>query len=109
MPTTDELYDQAITTQQKGDLDGAIAQLQSLLEQDANHALGHAALSVFFSKQEKYDEAIQHGQRVCDLEPEDPFSFVALSLICQKAGRIMEAEQALMMARQAQAAGRFER
>lgn len=109
MPTTDELYDQAIATQQKGDLDGAIAQLQSLLAQDANHALAHAALSVFLSKQEKYDEAMQHGQRVCDLEPEDPFSFVALSLICQKAGRIMEAEQALMMARQAQAAAKFGR
>jgi hypothetical protein len=38
------------------------------------------------------------------LEADDPFSFVALSLLCQKAGRIPDAERALMMARQAQVA-----
>ncbi len=107
MPTPDELYDQAIDFQQKGDLDAAIARLQDLVAQEPGFALAHSALSVFYSRQEKYDEAIEHGQRVCDLEPEDPFSFVAMSLLCQKAGRIADAERALMQARQAQAAARL--
>ncbi len=100
----DTLYDQAIALQQRGDWDAAVGKLDELLAQDPAHALAHSALSVFYSRQDKYDEAIQHAQKVCELEPEDPFSFTALSLICQKAGRIPEAERALMEARRAQAA-----
>lgn len=107
MPTADELYDQAIEVQQAGDLEGAIARLRELLAQHPDYALAHGALSVFYTKLEKFDEAIQHAQRVCELEPEDPFSFVALSLVCQKAGRIADAERALWQARQAQAAARY--
>jgi predicted Zn-dependent protease len=104
MPTSDTLYDEAIELQQRGDLDGAVRKLADLVQSDPDYALAHAALSVFYSRQEKHDEAIAHGKRVCELEPEDPFSFVALSLICQKAGQIPEAEKALMEARRAQAA-----
>jgi predicted Zn-dependent protease len=104
MPTSDTLYDEAIELQQRGDLDGAVAKLAALVQSDPAFALAHAALSVFYSRQDKHDEAIVHGQRVCDLEPEDPFSFMALSLICQKAVRVPEAEKALMEARRAQAA-----
>jgi Flp pilus assembly protein TadD len=102
--TSDTLYDEAIAFEQQGDWEAAIGKLQELLNEDPAFALAHSALSVFYSRQEKYDEAIKHAQKVCELEPEDPFSFTALSLICQKAGRIPEAERALMQARQAQAA-----
>ena len=105
MPTNEELYDEAIQLQQDGKLEEALGKLHDLLGQDANYALAHAALSVFYGKLEKYDEAVQHGKKVCELEPEDSFSFIALSLICQKAGLIAEAEQALAQARQAQTAG----
>jgi Flp pilus assembly protein TadD len=107
--TSDTLYDEAIERQQRGDMEGAVAQLSELLQQDPTHALAHSALSVFYSRQENYDEAIRHAQKVCELEPEDPFSFTALSLICQKAGRIPEAEKALMEARRAQAAAWMKR
>jgi Flp pilus assembly protein TadD len=106
MRSSDAIYDQAIEIQQKGDMEGAIAKLRELLQQDPDFPLAHSALSVFYSKLEQYDEAIEHARRVCELEPEDPFSFVAMSLLCQKAGRIAEAERALMQARQAQVAGR---
>jgi len=109
MPTSDAIYDEAIELQQQGRLDDAVGKLHQLLEQDATYALAHAALSVFYSKLEKHDEAIEHGKKVCELEPEDPFSFVAMSLICQKAGRLAEAEQALMQAREAQIAAQQNR
>ena len=106
MPTNEALYDEAIEIQQRGDLGGAVGKLQELLQQDANYALAHAALSVFYSKLDRHDEAIEHAGKVCQLEPNDPFSFIAKSLVCQKAGRISEAERAMMEARRAQAAAR---
>ena len=104
MPIKEEMYDEAIAIQQKGNLEEAVGKLRELLGAHPDYALAHAALSVFYSKLEKHDEAVEHGQKVCDLEPEDPFSFVAMSLICQKAGRLQEAEQALVQARTAQVA-----
>jgi hypothetical protein len=39
---------------------------------------------------------------VCELEPNDPFSFTALSVTLQRAGKIPEAEEALARARMMQ-------
>jgi tetratricopeptide (TPR) repeat protein len=107
MPTNEALYDEAIEIEQHGDMEGAIGKLQELLKQDAAYALAHAALSVFYSKLLRHDEAIAHADKVCELEPKDPFSFIAKSLVCQKAGRIPEAEQAMMEARRAQVAAQM--
>ncbi|MGQ9504190.1 MAG: tetratricopeptide repeat protein [Thermogutta sp.] len=104
MTQIDEMYDQAIELQQQGDLQAAIGKLQEILQMDSNYALAHAALSVFYSKSDDHEKAVAHARKVCELEPEDPFSFVALSLICQKAGMIVEAEEAMWQARQAQVA-----
>jgi len=102
MPTADQTYDEAVALQERGELEQAIAKLGGLLREQPDHALAHAAMSVWCGKVERFDEAVAHAQRVCELEPEDPFSFVALSLICQKAGRISEAEEAGMHARRMQ-------
>lgn len=102
MPTLDERYDEAIRMKEAGDLEGAVAALQQLVAEEPQFALGHAALSVFYQALDRNDDAVEEGRKVCQLEPEDPFSFVAMSLICQKAGRIPDAEQALMEARRVQ-------
>ncbi|MEN6497422.1 MAG: tetratricopeptide repeat protein [Thermoguttaceae bacterium] len=102
MPNSDVMYDEAIALQQQGQMEEAIGKLQELLAADPNYALAHSALSVFYSRLEQHDQAVEHAQKVCELESNDPFSYVALSLLCQKAGRIPEAERALMMARQVQ-------
>ena len=101
MPTNVAIYEEAVQRQEQGDLDAAVGKLEELVRQAPDYGLAYAALSRFYSLQDKHDEAVAHGQKVCELEPEDPFSFVALSLVCQKAGRIAEAEQAMMQARQA--------
>ena len=72
--------------------------LRITLKCDPDHALAHAALGVFYGKLGRQDEAVEHSQRVCELESDDPFSFMAMSMICQQAGRIPEAEQALGIA-----------
>ncbi len=104
MPTNEEMYEEAIKLQQEGNLDEAVGKLRELLGQDPNYVLAHAALSKFYSDMERHDEAVEHAHKFCELEPEDPFSFVAMSLICQKAGRVMEAERALAEAQKAQLA-----
>jgi Flp pilus assembly protein TadD len=106
MPTVDQLYDEAIDLQQAGKLEEAVGKLESLAVDHPDYALTHAALAVFYGKLSRPDEAIEHAQRVCQIEPDDPFSFMALSLICQRAGRIPEAEQALSMAMEKQWASR---
>jgi len=105
MPSVDELYDEAIALQEKGELQAAIDKLKLALAENPDHALAHAAMSVFCGRLEQFDEAVEHAQRVCQIEPDDAFSFVALSLICQKAGRLAEAEEASMQARRMQYSG----
>ena len=107
MSTNEALYDEAIEIEQHGDREGAVGKLEELLKQDATYALAHAALSVFYSKLQRHDEAISHADKVCELEPKDPFSFVAKSLLCQKAGRIPEAERAMMEARRVHVAAQM--
>ena len=104
MSSEGERYDEAIQLQQNGQLEEAVAKLEQLTADYPDYALAHAALSVFYLRLERNDEAVEHAGRVCELEPEDPFSFVAMSTICQKAGRISEAERALAQAHQAQMA-----
>ena len=109
MPTSDAIYDEAIALHEQGKTEEAVGKLKELILQEPEYALAHSALSVYLGRQEQYDDAIEHARIVCDLESDDPFSFVALSLVCQKAGRIAEAEQALMQARQAQALAKLNR
>ena len=95
MPTVDQWYDEAIELQQAGGLEEAVSKLEGLLVDSPDYALAHAALGVFYGKLNRPDEAVEHARRVCELEPDDPFSFMAMSLICQRAGRMAEAEQAM--------------
>ncbi|HUY89308.1 MAG TPA: tetratricopeptide repeat protein [Pirellulales bacterium] len=98
MPTNEELYNEAEQLKDAGDLEGAVAKLNVLVEQDANYALAHSALAVIYTRLRRHDEAIQHASKVCELEPQDAFSFTALSVTYQRAGKIPEAEQAMAQA-----------
>jgi predicted Zn-dependent protease len=102
MSTPDQLYDEAIDLQQAGKLDEAVTKLEELLVAHPDFPLAHAGLSAFYSKLGRHLEAVEHGRKVCELEPDDPFSFMSLSLICQRAGFIPEAEAAMSEAMQKQ-------
>jgi len=95
MASVEREYDEAIALQEAGKLEEAVGKLEALVDQAPDYALAHAGLSAFYSKMNRHDEAVVEAQKVCELDPEDPFSFMAMSLICQKAGRLAEAELAL--------------
>jgi Flp pilus assembly protein TadD len=105
MPTNDQLYDEAISLKDGGKLEEAVAKLEELLRQDPAYALAHSALAVLYTRLKRHDEAIAHAQRVCQLEPNDAFSFTALSVTLQRAGKIPEAEDAMARARMIQGGG----
>ena len=94
MPTPNELYDQAADLKDQGDKAGAIAKLNEALALDPDFALGHGMLAKLYADLAEADKAIAHAQRVVELEPNDTFSYTALSVIYQRCGRIPEAEEA---------------
>jgi Flp pilus assembly protein TadD len=57
---------------------------------------------VILGRLKRHEEAIQHAQKVCQLAPTDAFSFTAMSVTYQRAGKIPEAEDAMAKARSMQ-------
>ena len=94
MSTKEELYDEADKLKEEGKLEEAVAKLELCLQMDPNYVLAHHALARFCSRLNLHDKAIKHGLKVVELEPNDAFSFTALSVTYQRAGKIPEAEDA---------------
>jgi Flp pilus assembly protein TadD len=92
--TPNELYDQAVELRDAGDKPGAIAKLDEALGVDPNFTLAHGMLAKLHADLSHFDEAITHARKVVELEPNDVFSYTALSVIYQRCGKIHEAEEA---------------
>jgi tetratricopeptide (TPR) repeat protein len=80
-----ELYDEADKLKDAGKLEEAAAKLYEALSIDLNYALAHSALAVVLQKLGRHEEAIGHARKVCEIEPDDPFSYTALSVTYQRA------------------------
>jgi Flp pilus assembly protein TadD len=98
MPTPHELYDQAVDLRDKADKPAAIAKLEEAVALDPGFAIGHGMLAKLYADIAEIEKAIAHAKRVVELEPDDTFSYTALSVIYQRCGRIPEAEHAKAMA-----------
>jgi Flp pilus assembly protein TadD len=102
MPTPDELYDEAVNLRDAGDKVSAVSRLKDAVEADPDHTLAHGLLARLCVDVGLPDDAMNHARRVVELEPEDAFSYTALSVIYQRCGRIPEAEEAMAKARMKQ-------
>jgi len=98
MPTPNELYDQAVNLRDQGDKPGAIAILEEAVALDPAFTIGHGMLAKLYADIAQVDEAIAHAKKVVELEPDDTFSYTALSVIYQRCGKIPEAEHAKAIA-----------
>jgi Flp pilus assembly protein TadD len=105
MATNEEQYAEAEKLKDQGKLEEAAGVLEKLTQQDATYALAHSALAVIYGRLNRHADAIRHGQKVCELEPDEPFSFTAMSVTYQRAGKIPEAEDAMAHARILQGRG----
>ena len=102
MANVDQRYDEAIDLQEAGKLEEAIGKLEGLVADSPEYALAHSALAVFYGRLGRHDEAIEQARKVCELEPDDPFSYMALSLLAQRAGQLPVAEEAMATAAEKQ-------
>lgn len=94
MPTPDELYEQAVSLRDQGDKAAAASKLEEAVAIDPAFSLGHGLAAKLFADLGETEKAIAHAQKVVELEPDDTFSYTALSVIYQRCGRIPEAEEA---------------
>ena len=102
MTTRDDRYAAAEALKNDGKLPEAVVALEQLVAVEPDFALAHSALAAWCTRLERHDEAIRHARRACELEPNDPFSYTALSVACMRGGRIAEAEDALARSRMLQ-------
>jgi tetratricopeptide (TPR) repeat protein len=109
MPSSHELYDEADRLKDDGKLDEAAAKFEAILAQDPTYALAHSALAVVLGRLGRHEEAIVHGRKVCELQPDDAFGFTALSVTYQRAyagtgnmAYIRDAEDAMARSRMMQ-------
>ena len=94
MPTANELYDQAVDLRDQGDKPAAVAKLEEAVAAEPDFVIGHGMLAKLYADLAETDKAIAHARKVVELEPDDTFSYTALSVIYQRCGKIPEAEDA---------------
>jgi Tfp pilus assembly protein PilF len=98
MPTPNDLYDEAVDLKEQGDREAAVAKLEEAVAADPRFAIAHGMLAKLYADLAEVDKAIEHAKKVVELEPDDTFSYTALSVIYQRCGRIPEAEHAKAIA-----------
>ena len=99
MTTCDDRYAAAEALKNEGKLAEAVAALEGVIADHPSFTLAHSALAAWCTRLDRHEEAIQHARKACELEPNDPFSYTALSVACMRGGRIPEAEDALAKSR----------
>jgi tetratricopeptide (TPR) repeat protein len=107
MPTSEELYNEADRLKGEGRLDEAAAKFNELLAHDPSYALAHAALAVVYGRLGQHEKAVEHAQRVVQLEPRDAFSYTALSVTYQRAFAGTREQHYIALAEEAMARARM--
>lgn len=85
MTQVDSLYNEAEKLKDAGQYDAAIAKLEELVNLEPSHVLAFLTLGVLYGKVKRHEEAVQAAARACELDPNDPFHFTALSVTYQRA------------------------
>lgn len=94
----DVLYDAAHQLKEDGNLEAAVEALLKIVADHPGHVQSHLALGVHLQKLGQNDDAVRHASKVTELDPQDAFSWVQLSVIMQRCGKIQEAEDAMAKA-----------
>ena len=103
MANVDELYAEGEKLKDEGQYQEAAEKFEQVLAEDESYALAHFALAVVYGKLNRHEDAVRHGQRACELEPDDPFSFTAMSVTFQRAFAGTQNTQFIQLAEDAMA------
>ncbi len=77
-------YNEAEKLKDAGKNEEAVELLEQILQEDPSHVLTHLTLGRIFTLQGKYEQAIEHGLKACELEPQEAFNFTAMSVTYQR-------------------------
>lgn len=99
-------YNQAEKLKDEGKYDEAVGLLTEILTEDENHILSHLTLGRVYTLQGKYEQAVAHGEKACQLEPEEPFNYTALSVTYQRVFAGTQDHKYIQMAEDAMAESR---
>jgi tetratricopeptide (TPR) repeat protein len=99
MPTSEELYDEAVDLYGDGKLEEAIAKYREAIASDAGYADAWHGLAMAYNELGRHNEAIEAGKKLCELTPDDVLAHTTLSRIYQAANMVPEAEAAGAQAR----------
>jgi tetratricopeptide (TPR) repeat protein len=101
MPTQDELYKEGVKLKDEAKYEEALARLDEAAGMDATNSLPLHAMVQCLTELARHEEAIATAKRIIEIEPDDQFSYIAISRAYQRAGMIPEAEMAMMQGQQA--------
>ena len=85
MPDAQELFKAGKELMGAGKQEEAVVKLKEALEADPKHILSHLTLCRLLSNLGQHDDAIVHGEKACELDPNDQINFPVLSVTYQKA------------------------
>ena len=85
MSDTSTLYKEGEKLRDEGKYAEAVEKFKAVLAEKPDHVLSHMALAVTYGNLNNFDEACHHAEMACQLEPNEPFNFTALSVTYQKA------------------------
>ena len=89
--TKDDLYDQAVDLVAEGKPDEAVAKYREAIALDADFVDAWTGLALALAELQRFEEAIEAGKKLIDLEPDDPLSYTNLSRFYQQMGNVPEA------------------
>jgi tetratricopeptide (TPR) repeat protein len=96
-------YNQAEKLKDEGKNDEAVLLLEEILSEDPSHVLTHLTLCRIFTLQGKYAQAIEHGLKACELEPDQSFNFTAMSVTYQRVSAGTQERKYIQLAEDAMA------
>lgn len=80
-----QLETEAGQLRSEGKYQEAAEKLLEAVATDPSFVRGHLALAVTYHMMGDYPKSIEHGEKACELEPNDPFNFTALSVTYRRA------------------------
>src|SRR2546426_1456580 len=92
MPSKEELYDEAIDLFGDGKLDEAIARYREALALDAGFVDAWHGLAMAYNEAGRHADAIEAGEKLCELAPDDVLAHTSLSRLYQAAGMVPRAQ-----------------